>query len=172
MAKSVHMRFVRKLGLILETVSSIDAVARLPRLLVYQEKSMFGIGPRLHSSVWKRGFAAVLAPILTSGCKFPFGDAATSASKLSSGQEIYAANCAVCHGDGGEGQPEWHVKRADGTLPPPPLNGDGLLYLIVSEGGKTLEDPTYPNFRSGMPAFGERLSQEEIIAVLEYVKSL
>ena len=185
MAKSVHMRFVRKLGLILETVSSIDAVARLPRLLVYQEKSMFGIGPRLHSSLWKRGLAAVLvaavlAPILTSGCKFPFGDAATSASKLSTGQEIFAANCAACHGAGGEGQPEWHVKKADGTLPPPPLNGDGhtwhhgdgLLYRIVSEGGKTLEDPNYPSFRSGMPAFGDRLTQEEIVAVLEYVQSL
>ena len=102
---------------------------------------------------------AVLAPILTSRCKFSFGDAASSASKFSSGQEIYAASCAVCHGDGGEGQPEWHVKRADGTLPPP-LNGgghtwhhgDGLLYRIVSDGGKTLEDPNYPNFRSGMPS--------------------
>ena len=103
---------------------------------------------------------AVLAPILTSRCKFSFGDAVSSASKFSSGQEIYAASCAVCHGDGGEGQPEWHVKRADGTLPPPPLNGgghtwhhgDGLLYRIVSDGGKTLEDPNYPNFRSGMPS--------------------
>ena len=103
---------------------------------------------------------AVLAPILTSRCKFSFGDAASAASKFSSGQKIYAASCAVCHGDGGEGQPEWHVKRADGTLPPPPLNGgghtwhhgDGLLYRIVSDGEKTLEDPNYPNFRSGMPS--------------------
>ena len=80
----------------------------------------------------------------------------------------------------GEGQPDWHVRRDDGTLPPPPLNGDGhtwhhgdgLLYRIVSEGGKTLEDPDYPGFRSAMPAFGDRLSPEEIVAVLEYLKHL
>ncbi len=179
------MRFHRRQCHILETVGSINSVARLPRLLMCLVKSMCGIGPRLHSSVWKRGLAsvlvtAVLIPMLIGGCTFPFGDAATSASKLSAGQEIFAANCAVCHGAGGEGQPEWHVKKADGTLPPPPLNGDGhtwhhedgLLYRIVSDGGKILEDPNYPSFRSGMPAFGERLTQEERIAVLEYVKSL
>ena len=83
-------------------------------------------------------------------------------------------------GQRGEGQPDWHVRRDDGTLPPPPLNGDGhtwhhgdgLLYRIVSEGGKTLEDPDYPGFRSAMPAFGDRLSPEEIVAVLEYLKHL
>ena len=42
-----------------------------------------------------------------------------------------------------------------GTLPPPPLNGDGhtwhhadgLLYEIVSQGGKMLEDPSYPGLQ-------------------------
>ena len=84
----------------------------------------------------------------------------------------------MCHGLGGEGQPDWRVKKPDGTLPPPPLNGDGhtwhhadgLLYRIVSQGGKIFEDPNYPGFKSGMPAFGDQLSHEEIIAVLTYVK--
>ena len=88
-------------------------------------------------------------------------------------------DCAVCHGVGGEGQPDWHVRKKDGTLPPP-LNGDGhtwhhsdgLLYRIVSQGGVILEDPRYPSFKSAMPAFGDRLSHQEIIAVLTYVKSL
>ncbi len=34
-----------------------------------------------------------------------------------------------------------------------------------------LEDPRYPNLKSAMPAFGDRLSHEEIIDVLTYVKS-
>ena len=46
------------------------------------------------------------------------------------------------------------------------------MYRIVSGGGKILEDPTVPSFKSGMPAFGEQLSHEELIAVITYVKSL
>ncbi len=96
------------------------------------------------------------------------------------GQQIFASTCAACHGVDGQGQENWHVPKEDGTLPPPPLNGDGhtwhhgdgLLYQIVSQGGKSLEIPNVPNFKSGMPAFGDLLSHEEIIAVLTYVKSL
>ena len=92
---------------------------------------------------------------------------------------MYAATCAACHGVEGEGQPEWHVLKADGTLPAPPLNGDGhtwhhadgLLYRVVSEGGHILEDPGL-DFKSAMPGFGEQLSRSEIVAVLTYLKSL
>ena len=66
------------------------------------------------------------------------------------------------------------IRDEDGRLPPPPLNGDGhtwhhsdgVLYGIVSEGGLGL------GFGSNMPAFKEQLTREEIIAVLEYVKTL
>ena len=96
------------------------------------------------------------------------------------GQEIFVAICATCHGADGEGQPNWHIKKEDGTLPAPPLNGDGhtwhhsdgFLYRVVSQGGKIQEDPSLPDFKSGMPAFGEQLSHEEITNVLTYVKSL
>ena len=106
------------------------------------------------------------------------GDTTVKAART--GAELFAANCAACHGADGEGQPNWHLKKADGTLPAPPLNGDGhtwhhgdgLLYQIVSQGGKTLEDPRDTGFKSAMPEFGNRLSHEEIIEVLTYVKSL
>ena len=96
------------------------------------------------------------------------------------GQTTFAANCAVCHGANGEGQPDWHIKKEDGTLPAPPLNGDGhtwhhgdgLLYRTVSQGGAIFEDPAYANFKSGMPAFGDTLTHQEIVAVITYVKSL
>ena len=96
------------------------------------------------------------------------------------GQETFATVCAVCHGAAGEGQPDWHIRKADGTLPAPPLNGtghtwhhaDGLLFRIVSKGGELWEDPSLPDIRSGMPGFETQLTREEIIAVVEYVKSL
>ena len=102
----------------------------------------------------------------------------TSASR--DGQVIFSTTCIACHGASGEGQPNWHIPNAEGVLPAPPLNGDGhtwhhsdgFLYRYVKNGGKMLEGPSLPDFKSGMPAFGESLSHEEIVAVLTYVKSL
>ena len=96
------------------------------------------------------------------------------------GQETFTSTCAACHGDTGQGQPNWHIPKEDGTLPAPPLNGeghtwhhpDGFLYRVVSQGGRIQEGPGVPDFKSGMPAFGDNLSHEEIIEVLTYVKSL
>ncbi len=103
-----------------------------------------------------------------------------SDQRIQRGRNLFAANCAACHGAGGEGQPDWHISKPDGTLPAPPLNGDGhtwhhadgFLYRVVDEGGKFQEDPRVPGFKSAMPAFGDRLGNQEIVAVLTYVKSL
>ena len=119
---------------------------------------------------------ATAAMILTPASTVPpVRNTATSA-----GQAIFQANCAVCHGADGEGQPDWHIKKPDGVLPAPPLNGDGYtwhhgdgtLYTYVSRGGEAFESPDIPSFKSGMPAFGEVLSHDDIIAVIEYVKGL
>ena len=90
------------------------------------------------------------------------------------GEQIFALTCAACHGADGAGDDDWMVRGDDGRLPPPPLNGeghtwhhsDGVLYGIVSEGGLGL------GFGSNMPAFKDELTREEIIEVLEYVKTL
>ena len=117
-------------------------------------------------------FAVIaMAAVLLSGCR---------QSELERGEAIFGENCAVCHGQDGEGQPDWHIPLSSGVLPAPPLNGDGhtwhhadgLLYRIVSQGGKVQEDPSLPSFKSAMPALGDQLSHEEIIEVLTYVKGL
>lgn len=90
------------------------------------------------------------------------------------GEQIFAMTCASCHGANGEGADNWMVRGDDGRLPPPPLDGSGhtwhhsdnVLYGIVSEGGLGL------GFGSNMPAFKDQLTHEEIIAVLEFVKTL
>ena len=101
-------------------------------------------------------------------------------SAVERGERVYDAHCAVCHGANAEGQPEWHVRRSDGTAPAPPLNGDGhtwhhgdgTLYKWIVTGGSYLEGPEIPNFKSAMPAFGERLSHGDIVDVITYAKSL
>ncbi len=96
------------------------------------------------------------------------------------GRQIYISHCSACHRADGEGQPDWQKTNPDGTLPAPPLNGDGhtwhhgdgTLFKQVSLGGAYLEEQGLPGFKSGMPAFGELLTPQEIIDVLTYVKSL
>ena len=115
--------------------------------------------------------AVALAAVLLGAC---------GQSELERGEAVFEANCAVCHGENAEGQPDWHIRKPNGTLPAPPLNGDGhtwhhgdgTLYRTVRLGGAIFESPDLPNFKSGMPAFGEKLTPEEIVAVINYVKSL
>ena len=106
--------------------------------------------------------------------------ASSEAEDVARGEELFRSNCAVCHGTGGEGQLGWQIRKPDRVLPAPPLNGDGhtwhhgdgTLFMIVSQGGAIYESPDLPNYKSGMPAFGEKLSRDEIIAVINYLKSL
>ena len=122
------------------------------------------------------GFLAVALMVVACGV----GPEVVSVESLAEGQAVYQANCAVCHGTNGEGQPDWHIRKTDGILPPPPLNGDGhtwhhgngTLYTYVSQGGAAFESPGLPDYRSGMPAFGDSLSHDEIVSVINYVKSL
>lgn len=93
------------------------------------------------------------------------------------GKQVYDANCAACHGVAGVGQvPEAPMQRdATGRYPAPPHNDKGhtwhhdddLLFQIVSEGG--MGDPA--NFYE-MPAFGDRLTADDINNVLAYIKTL
>ena len=96
---------------------------------------------------------------------------------IARGASVYAASCATCHGNGGEGQPLWRERNPDGTLPPPPHDstghtwhhGDGTLYRIVAQGGQIFDGA---GFKSAMPAFQETLNSEEIRAVIVYLKTL
>lgn len=93
------------------------------------------------------------------------------------GRAIYDRHCAPCHGNHLEGQPEWRQRRADGRLPAPPHDDSGhtwhhpmeQLFAIIKFG---LVPPNAPaGYASDMPAFGGRLSDEEIRAVLAYIES-
>ena len=102
-----------------------------------------------------------LGAALLSGCdESSVQDAKASASAAPSqpakrGRSLFAANCAACHGASGEGQPDWYISKPDGTLPAPPLNGDGhtwhhadgFLCQVVDESGKFREVPPRPRLQ-------------------------
>jgi mono/diheme cytochrome c family protein len=93
------------------------------------------------------------------------------------GKEVYQANCAACHGAEAEGAPNWATPKPDGLFPAPPHDDSGhtwhhsdrVLYETIYGG---LGDPLQPASPLRMPAFGDKLSDEEIRAVIEYFKSL
>jgi mono/diheme cytochrome c family protein len=95
-----------------------------------------------------------------------------SSQQVTSGESVYRQNCIACHLENGAGTENWQTRDADGKLLPPPLNGTahtwhhdlGVLARTIVEGGTKLG--------GSMPAFGDRLSTEEIAAVIAYVQSL
>jgi mono/diheme cytochrome c family protein len=93
------------------------------------------------------------------------------------GAVLYQANCASCHGTAGEGQANWKSPRADGSRPAPPhdISGhtwhhpDAVIFGIVKEGGSYGAPPGYP---AAMPGFRVTLSDQQIVEVLTYVKTM
>ena len=94
-------------------------------------------------------------------------------AQLIRGKRVFKANCAVCHGDKGQGLvAEWKKPDADGKFPAPPLNGSAhawhhskeLLMRTVNEGGIALGGTMIP--------FKDKLSEQEKEAVLAHVMSL
>lgn len=98
--------------------------------------------------------------------------------QVARGREIYRLHCAACHGAKLEGQANWRERLPNGRMPSPPHDESGhtwhhpdaLLIGIIKEG---LVPGRYapPNYQSDMPAFGGVLRDEEIQAVLAYIKS-
>jgi mono/diheme cytochrome c family protein len=93
--------------------------------------------------------------------------------QLVQGKKVFKSNCAVCHGENGQGLvADWKKPNADGTFPAPPLNGTAhawhhsksLLMRTVNEGGVALGGT--------MPSFKGTLTNEEKDAVLAHVMSL
>ena len=98
------------------------------------------------------------------------------AEVIAVGQSIYADQCAACHGARLEGQPNWRIRGEDGLLPAPPHDATGhtwhhddeTLFTLTKYGLAGLMENAPP---SGMPVYDGVLTDDEIIAVLSFIKS-
>ena len=92
--------------------------------------------------------------------------------ELAAGKALYQNNCAECHGAEAEGAANWHQADANGKYPPPPLNGTAhtwhhpatALFRTIGEGTEALG--------GSMPAGKDKLSQEEILLIINWITSL
>ncbi len=97
------------------------------------------------------GFAFVVAACGAGAVALP----ADADDQLRLGQQVYSRSCASCHGGAGGGG--LGTQLSDGkVLAAFPDEADQAA--LISDG------------RKGMPAFGERLSEDEIAAVVRYTR--
>ena len=121
---------------------------------------MAGVGIAAVGAIW----AGRLLDAGTGGAALLRPD---DAALVARGEEVYRKNCASCHGADLRGQPGWQTTA--GKAPPHDASGhtwhhpDRMLVMVTRQG----------TMRRGgaMPGFGESLSEEDIVAVLSYIKS-
>lgn len=95
----------------------------------------------------------------------------TDPQVLAQGGRVFQANCAVCHGARAQGAPNWQRPGVDGKYPPPPLDGSAhawhhpraALRQVIKEGTISAG--------GNMPAWGGKLSEAEIEAVIAWFQS-
>lgn len=114
-------------------------------------------------------FAALVVLAASIGCDSP-------SAVVSQGKALYVAHCAACHGTALEGQPDWRQRRPDGKLPAPPHDATGhtwehsdrALFEVTKFGFASKAGTSY---QTDMRAFKDELSDEEIWAIIAYIKS-
>ncbi|MBU2640892.1 MAG: c-type cytochrome [Gammaproteobacteria bacterium] len=93
--------------------------------------------------------------------------------QVTRGKAVYEKVCLECHGIGGKGQPgDWRIRDADGHFPPPPLDDSAhawhhptaVLLDMIREGS--------PQGQGKMPAWKGKLSEQEMLDGVAYIKSL
>ena len=110
-------------------------------------------------------------PALATGL-FPY----TDSDAVARGETLYGEYCAACHGADLSGEADWRVPDDQGYLPAPPHDAtghtwhhpDAQLFAITRHGTAALVGNGY---KSRMEGFGDTLSDDDILAVLAYIKS-
>lgn len=100
----------------------------------------------------------------------------TDPRQVALGRAVYAQHCASCHGANLEGQPNWRRRRPDGRLPAPPHDETGhtwehtdeTLFQVTKRGVQPFVSAQY---ETDMNGFANVLSDEEIWAVIAFIKS-
>jgi len=85
---------------------------------------------------------------------------------LEKGKNTYTANCAVCHGDDGNG-----AMWTKTSLNPPPRDFTTLQALESLSRSRMITSVTHGRPNTAMMSFTQRLSAEDIGAVVDYIRT-
>ena len=105
------------------------------------------------------------------------GEKSVSAKQVVAvGQAIYVKQCARCHGDDLQGQPNFRQRLPNGKMPAPAHDETGhtwhhpdwQLFEITKTGRQPFRPPEY---KTDMPAYKDILTDGEIWAVLAFINN-
>ncbi len=115
----------------------------------------------------------LLAAALLAGGFIRMSYADEAATQMARGAEIYAQSCAACHGPSGGPDPDSPLVQSLGVMP---ANFSDALFnsrepastwkMVITHGGAAM------GFSDKMPAFGDAFPEQDIDAVLVYIKTL
>lgn len=95
--------------------------------------------------------------------------------QIERGHKVYADYCASCHGANLEGQPNWKRRLENGRMPAPPHDESGHTWYHSDQDlfamTKFGVGGAVASYESDMPAFEGVLSDDDIAAVLAFIKS-
>lgn len=97
-------------------------------------------------------------------------------AQVERGQIVYQQYCAACHGENLEGQANWRSRKPDGRLPAPAHDKTGHTWhhsdeQLVGITKYSLGEFVPGEYETDMPAFQDVLPDEDIWAVIAFIKS-
>ena len=105
-----------------------------------------------------------------SGADEPKADTVASrwytAENVSRGADVFAQQCAACHGKLGQGNFTWRQRGADGKFPPPPVNGTGHAWHHPFRALGSQIKFGAPGGSGSMPGFAQTLSDQDVTDVI------
>ena len=128
----------------------------------------------------------ILTALALSGCDTePAGDRSSTisgfsgpaitrtmdAEQIALGERVFVRHCAECHGDAGQGDPNWRQVGSDGFYRPPPLDGSGHSWHHSTAWLKEMIRSGSAPGTGNMPAWRGVLSESEIDAVIAWFQS-
>ena len=123
---------------------------------------------------------ALLIFVVRSGARSPEAaiDRAdvTNVQLVDQGRQLYLTRCASCHASDLAGEADWPQRRANGVMPAAPLDergntwqhDDQWLFTTIKHGGQATASAGTTSY---MPALGAGLTDQEIWAIISYIKS-